>query len=129
MVRIQHAARVALVVAATAFSASTPAAAIDVPHGKIIAQRWCAECHLVSPDQTRAKADAPSFADVASRKTSREISAFLTDPHPRMPDMTLSRDEIADLVGYIKSLGLGPEEPVTTPPKSGPDVPAMPKSG
>ena len=72
-------------------------AAPDLRQGERLAKRWCAECHVVASDQTSAKADVPSFANVASRLTSREIAAFLTGNHPRMPDMTLSRDEIGDL--------------------------------
>jgi mono/diheme cytochrome c family protein len=78
--------------------------AADAARGEVIAKRWCAACHLVSPDQTRANSDAPSFASVAHKKKSSQLTAFLTDPHPKMPDMNLSRAEIADIVAYIKSL-------------------------
>ncbi len=79
-------------------------AAPDATHGETIAKRWCASCHLVAPDQTKASADVAPFADVAKTKTDAQIADFLTDPHPKMPDMHLSRDEIADLVAYIRSL-------------------------
>jgi mono/diheme cytochrome c family protein len=89
-------------------------ALIALPHGafaayaakgEVIAKRWCAACHLVSSDQTQANSDAPSFAEIAHKKpSSKTLSAFLTDPHPKMPDMSLTRDEIADIVAYIKSL-------------------------
>jgi mono/diheme cytochrome c family protein len=107
--------------------AAAPALAVDLAHGERVAKRWCAECHVVASDQARAKADAPSFADIASRKTSREVSAFLTDPHPRMPDMSLSRDEIADIVSYLKSQATGPDEPAR--PVIVPDDPKLPKRG
>ena len=74
--------------------------------GAVIAERWCASCHLVSPDQTAAVADVPSFASIAQR-TDSEIEAlegFLADPHPPMPDMSLTRNEINDLLAYIRSL-------------------------
>ena len=84
---------------------ATGAAAADAAKGGIIAKRWCAACHLVAPDQTKANSDAPSFASIAHKKpTSKALSAFLTDPHPKMPDMSLTRDEIADIVAYIKGL-------------------------
>jgi hypothetical protein len=39
------------------------------------------------------------------RKPSTEkLSSFLTDPPPKMPDMSLTRHENADLVAYIRSL-------------------------
>ncbi|MDF2119452.1 cytochrome c [Roseiarcaceae bacterium H3SJ34-1] len=82
------------------------ASAADVSNGKRIAERWCAACHVVAPQQTRASADVPTFAAIAAKyATSRDLGVFLTDPHPRMPDMALSQPEIADLVAYIRSLG------------------------
>ncbi len=76
----------------------------DAEHGGAIARRWCAACHLVAPDQKKASADVAPFAEVARTKTNAQIADFLTDPHPKMPDMQLSRSEIADLVAYIRSL-------------------------
>jgi mono/diheme cytochrome c family protein len=79
--------------------------AADAAKGKTIAKRWCAACHLVSADQTTANADVPSFAAVARKKLpSEQLKAFLVDPHPKMPDMNLTRSEIEDIVAYIRSL-------------------------
>jgi mono/diheme cytochrome c family protein len=79
--------------------------AADAVKGEVIAKRWCAACHLVSSDQTQANSDAPSFKAVAHKKlSSKTLTAFLTDPHPKMPDMSLTRSEIADIVAYIKGL-------------------------
>jgi mono/diheme cytochrome c family protein len=80
--------------------------AADAANGEMIAKRWCAACHLVAPEQTRASADVPSFAAVARMKLPPEsLKAFLSDPHPRMPNMNLTRSEIDDIVAYIGSLG------------------------
>ena len=81
------------------------AAAPDPEHGEKIARRWCAACHVVAADQNRASADVPSFFDIARRKTNDDLTSFLTDPHPKMPDMSLTREEIADVAAYIRSLG------------------------
>ena len=85
-----------------AFSAGRP------EEGKVIAQRWCAICHQVSPEQTVTSADVPSFMMIAEmRATPSALAAlegFLADPHPVMPDMSLTRQEISDLVAYIGSL-------------------------
>jgi mono/diheme cytochrome c family protein len=97
----------AVPVLALALAALAPSAAFayaDSRQGKNIAKRWCAPCHLVAPDQTSASADVPPFASLARSKTDRELAAFLTDPHPKMPNLHLSREEIADLVAYIRSL-------------------------
>lgn len=80
--------------------------AADAAKGEIIAKRWCAACHLVAPGQTQANSDVPSFAAIARKKLPAEqLRAFLTDPHPKMPDMSLTRSEIADIVAYIGTLG------------------------
>jgi mono/diheme cytochrome c family protein len=84
--------------------APTAASAADPAQGETIARRWCAPCHLVSSDQKQASADVAPFAEVARTKTNAQIAAFLTDPHPKMPDLQLSRQQIADLVAYIRSL-------------------------
>lgn len=75
-------------------------------NGKVLAQKWCASCHLVSPDQVEASADAPPFATIAKRSDEEldRLQSFLIDPHPVMPNFSLSRDQITDLVAYIRSL-------------------------
>ncbi|MFO1126197.1 MAG: cytochrome c [Methylocystis sp.] len=101
-------------------------AAGDVQRGAIIAKRWCASCHVVTSDQASASADAPSFFDIAQRRTDRKkLGNFLMDPHPPMPDMHLSRKEIDDIVSYIRSLDPRPQPP---PEPDGKDK-ELPKKG
>lgn len=78
--------------------------------GEVLARRWCASCHLVSADQTKALADAPSFATLTGAKgrTPEALAAWLAMPdttHGRMPDLHLSRVEIDDIVAFAASLG------------------------
>ena len=96
---------------ALAGAVSGPAAAADAVNGLKLADHWCAACHLVSPVQKQASADVPTFADIARRKDARQLALFLTKPHGQMPDLTLSQPEVADLVGYIESLGPNPPPP------------------
>jgi mono/diheme cytochrome c family protein len=91
----------ALALAAPFSAAAIPA---DPEQGEQIAKRWCAPCHLASPDQKQARADVPPFVTLARSKTDQQLAAFLTDPHPRMPNLHLSREEIADIVAFIRSL-------------------------
>jgi mono/diheme cytochrome c family protein len=90
--------------------AAPPAAAPRVPtppdpaHGERIARRWCAACHVVAADQKEASADVPSFFYVGRHMNNRDLTSFLTDPHLKMPDMSLTRREIRDLTAYIRSL-------------------------
>jgi cytochrome c2 len=94
--------------AAIAALALTPlvAHAADAENGARLAQRWCASCHLVAPDQRTAMADVATFAAIArgQRLDSRPLEEFLAAPHPLMPGMELSREAIADLSAYIRSL-------------------------
>lgn len=86
---------------------STPAfAAGDVEEGHLLARQWCAECHIVDADQAAGSADVPPFVEIAHSEslTTEGLSAFLANPHPVMPNMPLSRDEISHLVAYIQSL-------------------------
>lgn len=74
--------------------------------GRDIAQRWCAACHVVAPDQGTGTAAVPTFMEIA-RRPAHELSAlegFLADPHPAMPDMSLTREEIRALLAYIGTL-------------------------
>jgi mono/diheme cytochrome c family protein len=82
------------------------AGAADARNGEHIARRWCASCHLVAPNQTGPTSEAPPFATLAARADfdASKIAHFLLDPHPRMPDMALTRNESADLAAYIDSL-------------------------
>jgi mono/diheme cytochrome c family protein len=78
----------------------------DAASGRDTAERWCAECHMVSPDQPQALTDVPSFMAIA-RAVEDDfgvLEGFLIDPHPPMPDMSLTRGEIRDLIAYFATL-------------------------
>ena len=87
--------------------ATTPAFAADADNGKRLAHRWCAACHVVSATQHSATTDqAPPFATIAMIPgfDAAKVALFLLAPHPKMPDMELSRTEAADLAAYIATL-------------------------
>jgi mono/diheme cytochrome c family protein len=77
--------------------------AADPHRGETLAKRWCATCHIVSPDQQQGTSQAPPFSAIASKPNFNEttLAYFLLTPHPRMPDMNLSRSEASDLAAYI----------------------------
>ena len=94
-----------LIVAATL--AITPAYAADANNGERLALRWCAACHVVSATQRQTTTDqAPPFATIAKSPgfDAGKVALFLLDPHPKMPDMGLSRTAAADLAAYIATL-------------------------
>ena len=100
--------RIVMIAALLVLMDGSALAAGRAKEGKAIAQRWCAACHQVSPEQTTASADVQSFMTVAETQATTSdlatLEGFLADPHPVMPDMSLTRQEIRDLVAYIGSL-------------------------
>lgn len=92
--------------AAIAAFGSEAARAADVERGETLARRWCATCHVVGTDQQRPTGEAPPFAVVAKRPDFdvNRLAFFLLDPHPKMPNMSLTRSEAADLAAYIATL-------------------------
>lgn len=91
------------VAALAALSLTATAFAADADHGETLAKRWCAACHIVAPDQTHGQDNVPPFATIAKIPgfNADLIARFLMNPHPKMPDMQLSRDEADDLAAYI----------------------------
>lgn len=100
-----YAGRFGIALAVFAGSASIAFAA-DLKNGEQLGRRWCASCHLVAADQSQANADVPSFLSIAQRPNfrSEEIAAFLLGQHPKMPNFSLSRQEIDNIAQYIASL-------------------------
>jgi mono/diheme cytochrome c family protein len=82
------------------------AAAADAMNGKRLSERWCASCHVVSPEQKHGNTQVPPFSEVAKKPhiDAPMIALFLLLPHPKMPDMSLSRYEAGDIAAYIASL-------------------------
>jgi mono/diheme cytochrome c family protein len=90
---------------AAAIPAPEPATASDVQAGHELANQWCTACH-VADGASRGADVAPTFHAIANRKdrTPAEMEAWLMGPHPVIPDLKLSRDQIDDLIAYIESL-------------------------
>jgi mono/diheme cytochrome c family protein len=84
---------------------SSDSVAGDPIAGQGLAKQWCVSCHDIGQGRT-VKDGAPSFVSVARRPdiTPKVLKTWLADPHPPMPKLSLSRQEIDDLVSYIGSL-------------------------
>ena len=78
----------------------------NAERGGQLAERWCSTCHIVSVTQEQGTTEAPTFRSIAERSPEviDALGAFLMDPHPPMPDLSLTREEIRDLLSYIASL-------------------------
>ncbi|WP_184446306.1 c-type cytochrome [Rhodospirillum centenum] len=89
-----------LLPAAPADAADRPA---DARIGGELAQSRCTACHVVAA--TGGGTDqAPALPAVAVARSDGELAAFLARPHGAMPPISLTRQEIADLVAYLGTL-------------------------
>jgi hypothetical protein len=62
---------------------------------------------VITAGQRTGSDQAPPFSTIARIPNfdASKIARLLLDPHPKkMPDMSLTRDEAADLAAYIASL-------------------------
>lgn len=80
-----------------------PVQAGDADIGHHLAGRWCAPCHVVATQQRQPTGEAAPFSAIAAMPgfDQAQLAFFLLHPHPRMPDMALTRSEAGDLAAYI----------------------------
>lgn len=78
----------------------------DAAAGHRLARRWCASCHVIGNGAGQTVPQGPpTFRSIArSAMSPAAIRAFLTKPHGKMPNLSLSRSEIDNLTDYIESL-------------------------
>ncbi len=78
----------------------------DIMRGKELSEMWCSSCHAVSQNQQQVVTAAPTFQSIARSRAEEDtrIDLFLVDPHPPMPDLSLSRQEIENIQAYIWSI-------------------------
>ncbi|MEI9899850.1 MAG: cytochrome c [Hyphomicrobium sp.] len=98
------------IIVALAVSCSSLMAQIhpDAKTGRQIAEKLCVGCHIVGQEAAAASvpADVPSFARIASEpgQTAQSIAGAIVVPHPPMPTIQLTREEIGDVAAYILTL-------------------------
>ena len=78
----------------------------DAANGAQLARQWCANCHVIGNNSAGPVPQGPpSFQMIAhSAMTADQLRAFLSHPHGAMPDLSLTRAEIDDLIAYINTL-------------------------
>ena len=90
-----------------------PAASVEsAAKGLTIAEKWCADCHLVKAEQRRVarpEMGAPAFAAIAARPevNAGYLARFMEVQHLPMTTFRLYSDEKADVVAYILSFKFG----------------------
>ncbi len=76
--------------------------------GQVLAEKLCISCHIIGGQAASVSvpADVPSFVAIANKpgQTAEAIAGRIVVPHPPMPQIHLTRSEIADLAAYILSL-------------------------
>ena len=87
--------------------------------GEVLAQKLCANCHVL-PGASPADVPAgiPTFRAIANKpgQTGDHIAQVLIQPHAPMPDLQVSREEIADILAYLETLRTDPAAPAIAPP-------------
>lgn len=80
-------------------------AAGDPETGRALAQQWCSACHVVDLEGhgTDAAPALPALLGDEARSPD-QLRGWLTAPHPPMPDLELTRQEIENIVAYLESL-------------------------
>ena len=79
----------------------------DIDRGREMAERWCANCHVVARSAPTGRADGlPNFPAIAAKQetTAASLRAVMTAGHGRMPDFSLGPRDQAALIAYIFSL-------------------------
>ena len=98
----------ASILAASASAANAQDTSGTPEAGRVFARQVCSPCHAVTVVQAsqRVMAIGPDFQTIANTPgmTTTALRAFLSHPHGAMPDLSLTRAEIDDLVGYIETL-------------------------
>lgn len=91
---------------------STPAVAdSDLAAGGNLADRLCARCHAIAGAGPSPVTDAPVFSGLAEKWPIDHLAEALAEgivtrhrDDVRMPEFTLSPEQIDDLLGYLESV-------------------------
>jgi cytochrome c len=88
-----------------AWSPALAAAAGRPEAGRLLVTSSCTSCHTAPAAQSGTDV-APPFAAIArdNRGNSAWIRLWLTDPHPPMRGINLTRQQIDDVIAYLESL-------------------------
>ena len=73
--------------------------------GRQLAMRSCISCHAAAGSTTASDGAPPlSFVARDNKQNPAWIRGWLMDPHPPMPGIMLSRQQIEDIVAYLSAL-------------------------
>src|SRR5215831_11267519 len=96
---------IGIVLAQTILLTSAATSASDAQAGRDIVMRSCVSCHATEGTRTASDHAPPlSFLARANRERPASIRGWLMNPHPPMPNLMMSRKQIADVIAYLNSL-------------------------
>jgi cytochrome c len=74
--------------------------------GLKLAQKYCAECHMISPSSSKGWTDAPAFDVIANRPgvTVATLDATIQKPHMKMLNTERPPAEANEIAVYIMTL-------------------------
>jgi mono/diheme cytochrome c family protein len=75
----------------------------DPQAGFAYAKKVCANCHAIVSNETSPVPEAPAFDDIANKMSARAILVWMQSRHPTMPNITLGREDLMDVIAYILS--------------------------
>lgn len=84
--------------------AQTQTGSVDA--GLRFAEIWCSGCHAVELKTTRSGGLAPDFPTIVSRRTTtaRSLRVYLGNPHDKMPNFVLNKEDADDVIAFLMSL-------------------------
>lgn len=88
--------------------------------GYELAAKFCRSCHIIDGNSVdTAPVGPPPFSWIANKagQTADRIKGSLIQPHPPMPDMHLSNDEIMNIIAYLDTLRNDELVPPFLPPE------------
>lgn len=87
--------------------------------GQELSEKLCIGCHVIGTEAEGATpVGPPTFSSIANKpgQTAERIKGALVAPHPPMPDMQLTNDEILDVIAYLETLRTDKAAPPLLPP-------------
>lgn len=77
-----------------------------VRRGAALAEKWCSQCHVgpIAGGRAHGTDAAPPLATVAATRDAAWLRTFLSKPHGKMPELSLTEAEIADLLAYLGAM-------------------------
>jgi mono/diheme cytochrome c family protein len=104
MKRVDIVRWVLVLIPTAAMLTASPLFAADAAKGAQLAGQWCANCHVIGGSAAATlQQGPPSFTAIGRDLTPDQLTTFLSHPHPPMPDVSLTRSEIDDLIAYIRT--------------------------